>query len=199
MPAYEYEGVTPVVDPSAYVHETAVLIGDVIVGPNAFVGPGAALRGDIGRLIVGAGANVQDNCILHSFPGRDVIIEEDGHIGHGAVLHACRVGRNAMVGIGAVVMDDAVIGAESIVAAMAFVKAGTEVAPRTLVAGIPAKVVRELRDEEIAWKTEGTGIYQHLTRRHLATSKRVEPLTQPEADRARVPDFDYAPKHEQKK
>jgi phenylacetic acid degradation protein len=197
MPVYEYEGVTPVVDPSAFVHETAVLIGDVIVGPNAFVGPGASLRADIGRLIVGPGANVQDNCILHSFPGRDVVIEENGHVGHGAVLHACTVKRNALVGIGAVIMDDAVIGAEAIVAAMAFVKAGTDIPPRTLAAGIPARVVRELSEDEVAWKTEGTAVYQHLTRRHLATSKRVEPLERPEPDRARVPDIDYAPKHEQ--
>ncbi|MHC4217671.1 MAG: acyltransferase [Planctomycetota bacterium] len=197
MPAYEYEGVTPVVDPTAFVHDTAVLIGDVIIGPGCFIGPGASLRGDIGRLIVEAGANVQDNCILHSFPGRDVVIETDGHIGHGAVLHGCTVGRNAMVGISAVVMDGVVIGAEAIVAAMAFVKAGTEVPPRTLVAGIPARVIRPLRDDEISWKTEGTAIYQHLARRHQATTKLVEPRDRAEPDRPRVPDLDYAPKHEQ--
>jgi phenylacetic acid degradation protein len=198
MPAYEFEGVTPVVDPGAFVHETAVLIGDVIVGPNCFIGPGASLRGDIGRLVVGAGANVQDNCILHTFPGRDVVIEADGHVGHGAVLHGCTVGRNAMVGIGAVIMDGAVVGAEAMVAAMAFVKAGMEIPPRTLAAGIPARVVRPLRDDEVAWKTEGTAIYQHLARRHLAASRRVEPLDRAEPDRNRVPAPDYAPKHEKK-
>jgi phenylacetic acid degradation protein len=197
MPAYEFEGVRPVVDPTAFVAETAVLIGDVIVEAGCFIGPGAVLRGDIARLVVKAGANVQDNCVLHSFPGRDVVVEADGHIGHGAVLHGCTVGRNAMVGIGAVIMDGAVVGAEAIVAAMAFVKAGDQVPPRTLVAGIPAKVVRPLDDDEIAWKSQGTAIYQHLTRRHLATSKVVEPLAQPEPDRQRVPELDHAPKHEQ--
>lgn len=194
MPAYEYEGVRPVVDPTAFVHETAVLIGDVIVGPGCLVGPGASLRGDIGRLEIREGANVQDNCILHCFPGRNVVVEPDGHIGHGAVLHGCTVKRNAMVGIHAVIMDEAVVGEEAIVAAMAFVKAGTEVPPRTLVAGIPAKVLRELRDEEIDWKSRGTAIYRHLAQRHLATAKRVEPLPEVEPGRRRVPMLDYAPK-----
>jgi phenylacetic acid degradation protein len=197
MPAYEFEGIRPVVAPGAFVADTAVLIGDVIVEAGCYIGPGASLRGDIARLIVRAGANIQDNCVLHSFPGRDVVVEEDGHIGHAAVLHGCIVRRNAMVGIGAVVMDGVVIGAEAIVAAMAFVKAGTEVPPRTLVAGIPARVVRPLEDDEVAWKSEGTAIYQQLARRHLATLKVVEPLAQVEADRKRVPEFDLAPKHEQ--
>jgi phenylacetic acid degradation protein len=197
MPAYEYEGIRPVVDPTAFVAETAVLIGDVIIEAGCFIGPGAVLRGDIGRLVVKAGANVQDNCILHCFPGRDVVVETDGHIGHGAVLHGCTVERNAMVGIGAVVMDGVVVGEEAIVAAMAFVKAGDEIPPRTLVAGIPAKVVRPLRDDEVGWKSQGTAIYQHLARRHAATSKVVEPLERVEPDRPRVPDLGYAPKHEQ--
>lgn len=197
MPCYAFEGIRPVVSATAFVHPSAVLIGDVIVGPRCLVGPGASLRGDIGRLIVGEGANVQDNCILHCFPGKDVVIEPDGHIGHGAVLHGCTVGRNAMVGIHAVVMDDAVIGAGSIVAAMAFVKAGFEVPPRTLAAGIPAKVVRDLRDDEVEWKSAGTAIYQRLAERHLATGSEVEPLAEPEPDRRRVPMHDYRPKHEQ--
>jgi phenylacetic acid degradation protein len=197
MPAYEFEGVRPVVAPTAFVAETAVLIGDVIVEPGCFVGPGAVLRGDIGRLVIRAGANVQDNCILHSFPGRDVVVEQDGHIGHAAVLHGCTVRRNAMVGIGAVVMDGAVIGEAAIVAAMAFVKAGAEIPPRTLAAGIPAEVVRPLRDDEVEWKSQGTAIYRHLAARHLATSKPVEPLPQAEPDRPRVPELDHAPKHEQ--
>ncbi|MHC4349470.1 MAG: acyltransferase [Planctomycetota bacterium] len=197
MPVYEFEGIRPVVDPTAFVDDTAVLIGDVIVEAGCFIGPGAVLRGDIGRLVVKAGANIQDNCILHCFPGRDVVVETDGHIGHGAVLHGCTVARNAMVGIGAVVMDGAVVGEEAIVAAMAFVKAGDDVPPRTLVAGIPATVVRPLRDDEVDWKSQGTAIYQHLARRHLATSKVVEPLQHAEPDRRRVPDLGLAPKHEQ--
>jgi phenylacetic acid degradation protein len=191
MPAYEFEGVRPVVDPTAFVHPTAVLIGDVIVGPGCLVGPGASLRGDLGRLVLRRGSNVQDNCVLHSFPGRDVLVEEEGHVGHGAVLHGCTVGPNALVGMNAVVMDEATIGADSFVAAMAFVPAGTQVPPRTLVGGIPARVIRELRDEEIAWKRRGTGVYQHLARRHLATAIEVEPLTQVGPDRSRVPVVDY--------
>ncbi len=196
MPIYEFEGIRPVVDPTAFVHPAAVLIGDVIVGPRCFVGPGASLRGDIGRLLLKAGANVQDNCILHSFPGKDVLIEEEGHIGHGAVLHGCTIKRNAMVGIGAVIMDDVVIGPDCIVAALAFVKAGTTVPARSLVAGIPAKIIRELAADEIEWKSKGTEIYRHLATRHAATSREVEPLAEPEPDRKRVPEFDYKPKHE---
>ena len=194
MPAYEFEGLRPVVDPSAFVHETAVLIGDVIIGPGCLVGPGASLRGDIGRITVGEGANIQDNCILHCFPGKAVVVETDGHIGHGAVLHGCTVKRNALIGMNAVVMDDVVIGAESIVAAMAFVKAGTVVAARSLLAGIPAKIIRELRADEIAWKSKGTAIYQQLARRYLATSRTVDPLAEPEPDRPTLPEHDYAPK-----
>src|SRR5262245_29677737 len=144
MPCYEFEGVCPVVDPTAFVHPTAVLIGDVIIGAGCLVGPCASLRGDIGRIFLHSGSNVQDNCTVHCFPGKDVTIEADGHIGHGAVLHGCTVKRNAMVGMNAVVMDDAVIGEDSFVAAMAFVKAATVVPPRTLVGGVPAKVLREL-------------------------------------------------------
>lgn len=196
MPCYEFEGLRPVVDPTAFVHPSAVLIGDVIIGPGCLVGPCASLRGDIGRLILKRGSNVQDNCTLHCFPGKDVIIEEDGHVGHGAVLHSCTVKRNAIIGMNAVVMDDAVIGENSFVAAMAFVKAGTIVPPRTLVAGVPAKVVRELSDEEIKWKGEGTAIYQQLAKRYLATMKEVSPLRDVEKDRRRVPDLGYKPKHE---
>jgi phenylacetic acid degradation protein len=171
-----------------------VLIGDVIIGPGCLVGPGASLRGDIGRITVGAGANIQDNCILHCFPGKAVVVETDGHVGHGAILHGCTVKHNALIGMNAVIMDDVVIGAESIVAAMAFVKAGTVVAARSLLAGIPAKIVRELRAEEIDWKSRGTAVYQQLARRYLATSRPVDPLTEPEPDRPTLPEHDYAPK-----
>src|SRR5688572_16432060 len=196
MPCYEFEGVRPVIDPTAFVHPSAVLIGDVIIGPGCLVGPCASLRGDIGRLTLQKGSNVQDNCTLHCFPGKDVLVEEDGHIGHGAVLHSCTIKRNAMVGMNAVIMDDAVIGESSFVAAMAFVKAQTIVPPRTLVAGVPAKIMRELTDDEIKWKSEGTGHYQHLARRYLATMKETSPVTQVEPDRERVPELIYQPKHE---
>ena len=183
---YAIDGLIPVIDPSAYVHPSAVLIGDVIVGPGCYVGPCASLRGDFGRLILEAGVNIQDTCVMHGFPGTDTVIEEDGHIGHGAVLHGCRVGRNALVGMNAVIMDNAVLGDSAIVAACAFVKAGMEIPPRSLVAGVPAKVVRALSEQEIAWKIDGTRIYQDLTQRSLATLVEVEPLLAVEPDRKRL-------------
>ncbi|MFV3073509.1 phenylacetic acid degradation protein PaaY [Niveispirillum fermenti] len=185
MPCYRFDGLVPVVDPTAFVHPTASLIGDVIIGPRCYIGPGAALRGDFGRLVVENGANVQDNCVMHSFPGADCVVEQDGHVGHGAVLHGCRVGRNALVGMNAVVMDGAVIGAESLVAAMSFVKAGMVVPARTLVAGSPARVMRDLTEKEIAWKSHGTAEYQELARRCHETLAEVEPLREMEKDRPR--------------
>jgi phenylacetic acid degradation protein len=143
---YSIEGVVPVIDPTAFVHPTAVLIGDVIIGPRCYVGPLACLRGDFGRLIMEEGANLQDTCVVHGFPGCDTVIEVDGHIGHGAVIHGARIGRNALVGMNAVVMDIAVIGESSIVAAMSFVKASMLVPPRSMVMGTPAKVTRTLSD-----------------------------------------------------
>src|SRR6201996_37660 len=165
MPFYAIEDFIPVVDPTAYVHPTAVLIGDVVVGAGVYVGPGASLRGDFGAVILERGSNLQDNCIMHSFPGAEARVEEDGHIGHGAVLHGCLVKRNALVGMNSVVMDGAVVGEESFVAAMSFVKAKFEVPPRTLVAGTPAKIIRPLTDQEITWKNAGTAEYQMLTKR----------------------------------
>ncbi|TFW32195.1 phenylacetic acid degradation protein PaaY [Massilia horti] len=183
---YEIDGVRPVVHPTAYVHPTAVLVGDVIVGPRCYVGPLASLRGDFGRLILEEGANVQDTCVMHGFPEDDTVVEVDGHIGHGAVLHGCRVGRNAMVGMNAVVMDKAVVGAESIVGAMAFVKAGMAIPPRSLVLGAPARVVREVTDEEIKWKSFGTKQYHDLNVRSMQTLREVEALTEVEPDRRRI-------------
>jgi len=184
---YAIDGVIPVVDPSAFVHPSAILIGDVIIGPRCYVGPAACLRGDFGRLILEAGANIQDTCVMHGFPCTDTVIEQDGHIGHGAVLHGCRIARNAMVGMNAVIMDNAVIGENSIVAALAFVKADVVIPPDSLVAGIPGKVIRQLRAEEIAWKAEGTATYQELAVRSLQTLRAVEPLSQVEPNRKRVP------------
>lgn len=183
---YEINGVTPVVHPSAYVHPSAVLIGDVIVGPRCYIGPLASLRGDFGRLILEEGANLQDTCVMHGFPGADTVVEQDGHIGHGAVLHGCRIGRNALVGMNSVVMDNAVIGAESIVAAMSFVKAGMDVPARSLVVGSPAKVVRALRDDEIQWKSAGTAQYQELAVRSMRTMRETEALTELPAERPRM-------------
>ncbi len=183
---YAIDGIVPVVDPTAFVHPTAVLIGDVIVGPGCYVGPCASLRGDFGRLILERGANLQDTCVMHGFPGTDTIVGEDGHIGHGAVLHGCQVRRNALVGMNAVIMDNAVIGESAVVAACAFVKAGVEIPPRSLAAGMPARVIRPLSDGEIAWKVDGTHTYQDLTRRCLATMVECDPLAAVEPERPRI-------------
>jgi phenylacetic acid degradation protein len=195
MPVYSLEGITPVVHPDAFVHETAVLIGDVLIGGGCYIGPHASLRGDFGSIIVEQGANVQDTCVLHSFPGKECIVENDGHIGHGAVLHGCHIGRNAMVGMNAVVMDDVVIGESSIVGAMAFVSAGFECPPRSLVIGTPARVKRELNDDEVQWKSRGTQEYQELALRCRATLVRTEALTSIDADRGtmEVGKYDFKP------
>ncbi|HRP67650.1 MAG TPA: phenylacetic acid degradation protein PaaY [Thauera sp.] len=193
LKVYAIDGIVPVVDPTAYVHPSAVLIGDVIVGPGCYVGPCASLRGDFGRLILERGSNIQDTCVMHGFPGTDTVVEEDGHIGHGAVLHGCRVGRNALVGMNAVIMDNAVIGEASIVAASAFVKAGAEIPPRVLAAGMPAKVIRPLSDDEIRWKSEGTATYQDLSRRSLATMQETTALTAVEPGRKRIHMPDVVP------
>lgn len=182
---YAIDGITPVVHPSAFVHPSAVLIGDVIVAERAYIGPCASLRGDFGRIVMEMGSNIQDGCVMHGFPGTDTVVGVDGHIGHGAILHGCQVGRNALVGMNAVVMDNAVIGESAIVAASAFVKAGMEVPPRTLVAGMPAKVVRELSEQEIAWKMDGTRTYQELALRSLASLKPCTPLREMEPGRKR--------------
>ena len=193
MPHYSIDGVIPVVDPSAYVHPTAVLIGDVIVGPDCYVGPCAVLRGDFGRIVLHRGVNVQDTCELHGFPASDTVVEENGHIGHGAVLHGCVVRRNALVGMNTVVMDEAEIGEESIVAASAFVRAGMKVPPRSLVAGVPGKILRQVTEQEIAWKLEGTQTYQALSKRCLATMIEVTPLSAVEPDRPRLKPSEVQP------
>ena len=195
MPVYSLEGITPVVHPDAFVHETAVLIGDVIIGADCYIGPNASLRGDFGRIIVERGANVQDTCVMHSFPGKDCVVESDGHIGHGAVLHGCRIGSNALIGMNAVVMDGAVIGKSSIVAACAFVTSKFLCPARSLVMGVPAKVKRGLSDEEIAWKIKGTQEYQQLAVRCLATLVRTKALSETEENRPRMKltEFDFKP------
>jgi len=183
---YEINGVTPVVHPSAYVHPSAVLIGDVIVGPRCYVGPLASMRGDFGRLVLEEGANLQDCCVMHGFPGDDTVVEVDGHIGHGAVLHGCRIKRNAMVGMNAVVMDQAVVGEDSIIAAMSFVNAGMVIPPRSMVRGAPAKIVRQLEEKEIAWKSFGTTQYHELAVRSMQTMREVESKDEVEPDRKRI-------------
>jgi len=194
MPCYSLDGLRPVVDPTAYVHPTAVLIGDVIIGPDCYVGPLASLRGDFGRIVLEAGANLQDTCVMHGFPESDTVVERNGHIGHGAVLHGCRIGADALVGMNAVVMDNARIGERCFVSAAAFVKAGFEAPAQTLVMGAPATVKRSLSDEEVAWKRRGTEEYQALTRRCLHGLEACDALLTVEADRPRMGDTGFRPK-----
>ena len=186
MPCYQIDGLLPVVDPSAFVHPTAVLIGDVWVGAGCYVGPCASLRGDFGRIVLHEGVNVQDTCVLHGFPGGDTVVEADGHVGHGSVLHGCTVRRGALIGMNAVVMDEAEIGEQAFVAASAFVRAGMKVPPRTLVAGVPGKVLRELTAQEMSWKHEGTLAYQNLARRCHASMVEVAPLASADPARKRL-------------
>jgi phenylacetic acid degradation protein len=190
---YAIDGIRPVVDPTAFVHPSADLIGDVIVGPDCYIGPGASLRGDFGRLILEKGVNVQDTCVMHGFPGTDTRVEENGHVGHGAVLHGCHVGPGALIGMNAVIMDGAVVGESAIVAAMSFVKADFKVPARSLAAGIPAKILRELSDEEIAWKESGTRDYQRLTRRCFESLEETTALTEVEENRPRLDVSDSVP------
>jgi len=194
MPCYAIEDLIPVVDPTAFVHPDAILIGDVIVGPRCYVGAGAVLRGDFGRIVLKAGSNLQDNCVMHSFPGQDCVVEADGHVGHGATLHGCTVGANALVGMHSVVMDGAVIGANSFVGACSFVKAGFDCPEQVLLIGNPAAVKRPLSDDEVSWKRRGTGEYQTLTERSLASHRTIEPLTQVQPQRPRFVASNHKPK-----
>ena len=193
MPCYQIDGLLPVVDPSAFVHPTAVLIGDVWVGAGCYVGPCASLRGDFGRIVLHEGVNVQDTCVLHGFPGGDTVVEADGHVGHGSVLHGCTVRRGALIGMNAVVMDEAEIGEQAFVAASAFVRAGMKVPPRTLVAGVPGKVLRELTAQEMSWKHAGTLAYQNLARRCHASMVEVAPLASADPARKRLNADDVSP------
>lgn len=195
MPVYCLDGLVPVVDPGAFVHPLAALIGDVIVGPRCYIGPGASLRGDFGRIRIGAGANIQDNCVLHTFPDQQVVLEENAHVGHGAVLHGCRVGSGALIGINTIVMDDAAIGADALVGAGSFVRAGFIVPPRMLALGSPARLVRELTDAEVEWKSMGTRAYQELAARCLGTLEECEPQRSGEPGRRSARTAALAPLH----
>lgn len=186
MSIYTFEGLIPVVHPTAYVHPSAVLIGDVIIGADVYIGPLASLRGDYGRLIVEAGANLQDGCIMHGYTDLDTIVRENGHIGHGAILHSCIIGRDSLVGMNSVIMDGAVIGEESIVAAMSFVKAGFQGQPRQMLIGSPAKHVRDITDEDMQWKRMNTREYQDLAVRCRQSLVETTPLTEPELNRPRL-------------
>lgn len=173
---YEFQGYIPVVHESSFVHPLAAVTGNVIVGKNCYIGPGAAIRGDWGQIILEDGVNVQENCTVHMFPGKSITLKESAHVGHGAIIHGANLGRNCLIGMNTVIMDDAVIGDECIVGAMAFVKAETVIPNRSLVVGNPAKVIKQVSDEMIAWKTKGTALYQQLPADCHKTLKVVEPL-----------------------
>ncbi|HYG54870.1 MAG TPA: phenylacetic acid degradation protein PaaY [Burkholderiales bacterium] len=183
---YAIDGITPVVDPSAFVHPSAVLVGDVIVGARAYIGPCACLRGDFGRIVVEEGANIQDTCMLHGFPGKDTVVGAEVTVGHGAVLHGCVIRRGALIGMNCVVNDNAEVGEDAVVAALAFVKAEAKVEPRTLVAGIPARALRPLTEQELRWKKDNMHLYQQLARRSASTMQEVEALTAVEPNRKRI-------------
>ena|SRR4051794_40024915 len=183
---YAIDGIVPVVDPSAFVHPSAVLIGDVIVAARAYIGPCASLRGDFGRIVVEEGANIQDHCMLHGFPGKDTVVGPEVTVGHGAILHGCIVRRGALIGMNCVVNDNAEVGEHAVVAALAFVRAEARIPARTLAAGIPAKVVRELSAEEIRWTNDNMRLYQDLAVRSATTLETVEALTTPEPGRKRI-------------
>ncbi len=185
MPIYSLENYIPVVKTNTYVHPSAEIIGDVIIEEHCFIGPGAVLRGDFGRIFVGHHSNIQDTCVLHSFPDKDCHLEPYSHIGHGAVLHGCLIGEHALVGMNAVVMDDAVIGAGSFVAASSFVKAGFKCEARSMLMGVPAKVVRRVTDQEFGWKQQGTNEYIELAERFSHTLREVDPLSDEQPDRPR--------------
>jgi len=176
MTVFSFEGIVPVVHETAFVHPNASVTGDVIIGRDVYVGPGAAIRGDWGRVVIEDGCNVQENCVIHMFPGTTVVLEASAHVGHGAIVHGARIGRNALIGMNAVIMDNAVIGAECIVGALTFVPADTQIPPRKVVVGSPAKLVRDVTDDMVRWKTEGTQLYQSLPARLHASLIACEPL-----------------------
>lgn len=183
MSIYEFEGFRPVVHASAFVHPLAAVVGNVIIGRDVYIGPGAAIRGDWGGIEIGDGCNVQENCTVHMFPGVVVVLEPSAHVGHGAVVHGARIGRNALIGMNAVIMDRAVVGEECIVGALTFVPADMQIPRRKVVVGNPAKIVKDVSDDMIAWKTDGTRLYQSLPKRLHASLRECEPLREVPADR----------------
>lgn len=173
---YKFNNYTPVVHETSFVHPLAAVTGNVIIGKHCYIGPGAAIRGDWGQIILEDGVNVQENCTVHMFPGKSITLKESAHVGHGAIIHGAHLGRNCLIGMNAVIMDDAEIGEESIVGALAFVKAETIIPRRSLVVGNPARVIKQVSDEMIAWKTKGTQLYQQLPADCLQSLEAVEPL-----------------------
>ncbi len=186
---YSFKGHIPVVHPSSFVHPLAAVTGNVIIGKNCYIGPGAAIRGDWGEIILEDGVNVQENCTIHMFPGKTIVLKEGAHVGHGAIIHGANLGKNCLIGMNSVIMDDAEIGDASIVGAMAFVKAGMIIPKRKLVVGNPAKISKDVSDEMIAWKTAGTKLYQQLPKDCFESLKEVEALREIPENRPVQEDF----------
>lgn len=192
MAFYQFNDIKPVVHESSFVHPQAAVTGHVIIGKDVYIGPGCALRGDWGRIVIEDGCNVQENCTVHMFPGVTVLLKEGAHIGHGAIVHGATIGRNCLVGMNAVIMDEVDLGDECIVGALSFIKQGEKIPPRSLVAGNPAKIIKTVSDEMIAWKTQGTSIYQQLPQQCFEMLKPCEPLREEIAQQAIYPAF-YEP------
>jgi carbonic anhydrase/acetyltransferase-like protein (isoleucine patch superfamily) len=180
---YQFNNIIPVVDPSSFIHPQACVTGNVIIGKNVYVGPGAAIRGDWGQIIIEDGCNIQENCTIHMFPGVTVLLKEAAHIGHGAVIHGATIGRNSLVGMNAVIMDNVQLGDECIVGALSFIKADEIFENRSLIVGNPAKKIKDVSDEMMGWKTEGTKLYQQLPENMKQHWIECNPLTELPADR----------------
>jgi carbonic anhydrase/acetyltransferase-like protein (isoleucine patch superfamily) len=189
---YEFNGIKPVVHPSSFIHPQATVTGHVVIGKNVYIGPGAAIRGDWGKIIIEDGCNVQENCTIHMFPGVTVRLKEAAHIGHGAIIHGATIGKNCLVGMNAVIMDDVILGNECIVGALCFIKQGEHIPERSLVVGNPSKIVKQISDEMIAWKSDGTKLYQELPGHCYNMLKPCEPL-QEETEQAPIFTSDYKP------
>ena len=180
---YEFNGYKPVIDPSSYIHKEATIIGNVIIGKDVYVGPGASIRGDWGKITIKNGCNIQDNCTIHIFPGKDVLLEENAHIGHGAIIHGSYIGKNSLIGMNSVIMDDTVIGEECIIGALCFVKGEMKIPNRKIVVGNPAKIKGEVSDDMIKWKKKGTELYQNLPKECRELMKECNPLSKLEKNR----------------
>ena len=180
---YEFNGYKPVIDPSSFVHKEATIIGNVIIGKKVYIGPGASIRGDWGKISIKDGCNVQDNCTVHIFPGKDVILQENAHIGHGAIIHGANIGKNTLVGMNSVIMDDCNIGDECIIGALCFIKGEMNIPNRKIVVGNPAIIKGEVSDEMISWKTKGTELYQDLPNECYNLMKECKPLKEIEKNR----------------
>jgi phenylacetic acid degradation protein len=180
---YEFNGYKPVIHESSFVHPQATVTGNVFIGKNVYIGPGAAIRGDWGKIIIEDGCNVQENCTIHMFPGTTVTLKESAHIGHGAIIHGATIGKNTLIGMNSVIMDDVEIGSECIVGALCFVSANTIIPNRKIVVGNPGKIIKDVTDEMINWKTEGTKLYQQLPSDCYNSLKLCEPLRQAEPNR----------------